>query len=105
MPGAHQRVQFLMTSCDGRFRLDEQLGALESRLGEADSHVQHLLGHSTALWLAEGAECTGKDRTSGAEETQQAHDGSMGEGPGNHDAAGAGLNQQDPSGLPRATQQ
>lgn len=37
-----------------RARLDDQLGALEGKLREADTHVQQLLGHSTALWLAEG---------------------------------------------------
>ena len=85
--------KLMMRLCDGRVRLDEQLGALESRLGEADSHVQHLLGHSTALWLAEGSQCKGRDSKGGAEETQQIHDGSIGEDAGKHEAAGADLKQ------------
>ena len=89
--------------CNGHVRLDEQLGALESRLGEADSHVQHLLGHSTALWLAEGTQCKDKDSTGGAEETKQAHDSIMGEDAGKDEAAGADLNR--PPSLLTATQQ
>lgn len=92
-----------MILCNGHVRLDEQLGALESRLGEADSHVQHLLGHSTALWLAEGTQCKDKDSTGEAEETQQAHDGHVRQDASKDDAARAGL--KDPPSLLTATQQ
>ena len=95
----HVRTSNLITIlCNGHVRLDEQLGALEGRLGEADSHVQHLLGHSTALWMAEGTKLKGKDSKGEAEETQQAHDGTMGEDASKDEAAGAGLNP--PSLLP-----
>ena len=65
---------------DGCARLDEQLGALESKLRDADGQVQQLLGHSTALWLDEGAgppeqdeTSTGKDQTgNGAEQADDA---------------------------------
>ena len=93
----------MMTLRNGHVRLDEQLGALESRLGEADSHVQHLLGHSTALWLAKGTQCKDKDGTGGAEETQQARDGLVRQDASKDDAARAGLN--DPPSLLTATQQ
>ena len=92
MPGSSQHIQFGNDVVNGHVRLDEQLGALESRLGEADSHVQHLLGHSTALWLAEGTQCNSKDSTGADEETQQAHDGTMGEDAIKDEATGAGLN-------------
>ena len=42
-------------------RLDEQLAALEGKLREADGHVQHLLGHSTALWLGDGSAAPGQE--------------------------------------------
>ena len=92
MPGSCQHIQFGNDVVNGHVRLNEQLGSLESRLGEADSHVQHLLGHSTALWLAEGTQCKTKDSTGGAEETQQAHDGTMREDAIEDEATGADLN-------------
>jgi hypothetical protein len=35
--------------------------ALEGKLREADSHVQHLLGHSTALWLQDSSGAPGQE--------------------------------------------
>ncbi len=58
----------LMWPCDGCARLDEQLGALESKLRDADGEVQQLLGHSTALWLDEGAGPPGQDEASSDKE-------------------------------------
>ena len=52
----------------GCARLDEQLGALESKLRDADGHVQQLLGHSKALWLDEGAGPPGQAETSSDKE-------------------------------------
>lgn len=45
-------------------RLDEQLAELEGKLREADGHVQHLLGHSTALWLGDGSAAPGQEHDS-----------------------------------------
>ena len=45
-------------------RLDEQLEALERKLREADGQVQHLLGHSTAMWLDEGTKSSGQQQLS-----------------------------------------
>ena len=74
MAGDSTSFQGARLTCHGGCaRLDEQLGFLETKLRDADGNVQQLLGHSTALWLDDGARPSTHEQPSS--DTGQSNDG------------------------------